>query len=210
MKQIKVILIMLIVSTFVFTGCAMKTKPSLIQASSRIQLTEMVIEMELLALDLTSCGRCMGSNDNIESAIEIVRPVLDVMGVQVSVNKFIIESVEQALQYKFASSPTVRINGRDIVFDTVESQCEACTDLSGCDERIDCRVWSYQGAEYTEAPVGLVVEAILREVFGSNMDTKDVVPAYDGVPENIQRFFRSESSASVTESCCSESTTCAQ
>ena len=207
MKKIKAILLMLIVSTFVFTGCTMKTKPSLEQASGSIQLTEMVLEMELFALDLTSCGRCVGSTDNIESAIEIVRPVLDVMGVQVTVTKIIVESEEQALQYKFVSSPTVRINGRDIVFDTVESYCEACTDLSGCDEGIDCRVWSYRGDEYSEAPVGLVVEAILREVFGGDRDTNYVAPTYDGVPENIQHFFRSKSSTCVTESCCSESNT---
>ena len=163
-----------------------------------------VIEMELLALDLTSCGRCVGSLDNIEKAIDSVRPVLDVSGVQMNVRKLIVESEEQARQYKFVSSPTVRINGRDIAFETVEIHCESCTDLSGCDEGIDCRVWRYRGEEYTEAPVGLVVEAILHEVFGGHSDSGGDTPAYHGVPENIQRFFRSNSSATVNQPCCSE------
>ena len=163
-----------------------------------------VIEMELLALDLTSCGRCVGSLGNIEKAIDIVRPVLDVLGIQLIVRKLVVESEEQARQYKFVTSPTVRINGRDIAFETVESHCESCTDLSGCDEGTDCRVWRYRGEEYTEAPVGLIVEAILREVFRGHSDSVGDTPAYRGVPENLQRFFRSRSSAPATRPCCSE------
>ena len=161
-----------------------------------------VIETELLAFDLTRCGRCVGSLDNIERAIDIVRPVLDVSGVTMNVRKLVVASEEQARQYKFVSSPTVRVNGRDIVFDTVESRCESCTDLSGCDEGIGCRVWRYRGEEYTEAPVGLVVEAILREVFGGHSDSEGDAPAYHGVPKNVQRFFRSKSSATATQPCC--------
>ena len=163
-----------------------------------------VIEMELLALDLTSCGRCVGSLGNIEKAIDIVRPALDVSGIQLIVRKLVVESEEQARQYKFVTSPTVRINGRDIAFETVESHCESCTDLSGCDEGTDCRVWRYRGEEYTEAPVGLIVEAILCEVFRGHSDSVGDAPAYHGVPENIQRFFGSKSSATVTQPCCSE------
>ena len=172
-----------------------------------------VIEMELLALDLTTCSRCVGTLDNIERAIDIVRPVLDVSGVQLSVRKRFVESEEQARQYKFVTSPTVRINGRDIAFETLESHCGSCTDLCGCDEGTDCRVWRYRGEEYTEAPVGLVVEEILREIFGGHSDSVGDIPAYRGVPENLRRFFRSKSSAPpATLPCCSaaEQATCCE
>jgi hypothetical protein len=170
-----------------------------------------VIEMELLAIDLTTCGRCTGTLDNIERAIDIVRPVLDVLGIQLSVTKRVVESEAQARQYKFVTSPTVRINGRDIAFETLESHCEACTDLSNCDEATDCRVWRYRGEEHAEAPVGLVVEGILREIFGGHSDAVGDTPAYRGVPENLRRFFRSKSSVPpATQACCppAEQKTC--
>jgi len=74
------------------------------------------IEIELLALDLTSCTRCVGTLENIERAIDTVRPVLEVTGAQVNVRRLVIESEEQARQYRFVTSPTVRINGKDIAF----------------------------------------------------------------------------------------------
>jgi hypothetical protein len=114
-----------------------------------------VIDIELLALDLTTCTRCVGTLEHIGKAIDIVRPVLEAMGVQVNTTSRVIESEEQARQHQFVASPTVRINGKDIVFEVLESGCESCTDLCSCSEGTSCRVWLYHGQEYTEAPVGL-------------------------------------------------------
>ncbi|MCP4373991.1 MAG: hypothetical protein GY797_38690 [Deltaproteobacteria bacterium] len=60
MKKIKVIFIMLIVFTLVFTGCTMKTKPSLKQISSRIQLI-----MELPTEYNTPDGAALDNEGNI-------------------------------------------------------------------------------------------------------------------------------------------------
>ncbi len=184
------------------------------QASKqRTNSTPLVIDIELLALDLTSCTRCVGTLDNIGRAIETIRPVLEVTGAQVNVRKLAIESEEQARQYQFVTSPTVRINGRDIAFETLESECESCTDLCGCDEGTSCRVWPYREEEYTEAPVGLVVESILREIFGSSSESVGDALAYRGVPENLRRFFRSKSAARpAAQSCCppAEQETCCE
>ena len=68
-------------------------------------LTPPVIDIELFALDLNSCTRCVGTLDRIEKAIDIVRPVLEVMEVQVNVRKIVIESEEQARQYQFEVVP---------------------------------------------------------------------------------------------------------
>lgn len=182
------------------------------QASRQRELSTLpVVDIELLALDLSRCTRCVGTLDHIEKAIDIIRPVLEVMGAQVNVRKNVIESEEQARQYQFAASPTVRINGKDLAFETLESECESCTDLCGCEEGTSCRVWHYRGEEYTEAPVGLVVESILREIFGSSRESIGETLVYSGVPENLRRFFRSRSDAGpAAESCCTpaEQETC--
>ena len=175
--------------------------------------TPPVIDIELLALDLNRCTRCVGTLDHIEKAIEIIRPVLEVMEAQVNVRKIVIESEEQARQYRFATSPTVRINGKDIAFETLESECESCTDLCGCDEGTSCRVWRYRGEEYTEAPVGLVIEPMLGEILDISGESMGETPVYRGVPENLRRFFRSKSEAQpVAASCCSpvEQETCCE
>jgi hypothetical protein len=66
-----------------------------------------VVDIELLALDLTTCTRCLGTLENIEKAINVVRPVLEATGAQVKVTRLVIESDEQARQYRFVASPTV-------------------------------------------------------------------------------------------------------
>ena len=161
-----------------------------------------VIDIELLAIDLNSCTRCVGTLEHIEEAIAMVRPVLEAMEVRVNVRKVVVESEEQALRFEFALSPTVRINGRDIAFETIESECDSCTDLCGCDEGTNCRVWTYRGREYTEAPVGLVVEAILNATFDGDRGPASEASGYAGVPENLKRFFNGKSRMQTVENAC--------
>jgi hypothetical protein len=175
--------------------------------------TPAALDIELLALDLNSCNRCVGTLQNVEKAINTIRPVLDVMEVGVNVKRTLIESEEQARQHQFATSPTVRVNGSDIAFETLESTCDACTELSGCDEGTSCRVWRYRGQEYTEAPVGLVVESVLREILDIHQGSIRETPEYCCVPENLRRFFRNKSGAGFSaESCCpqAEQETCCE
>ncbi len=161
-----------------------------------------VVDIELFAIDLNSCTRCVGTLEHIEEAIAMVRPILEVMEVRVNVRKVVVESEEQARRFEFALSPTVRINGRDIAFKTIESECDSCTDLCGCDEGTNCRVWSYRGREYTQAPVGLVVEAILTAIFGGDRRSAGEASGYDGVPENLKRFFNARSRKQTAENVC--------
>ena len=145
------------------------------------------VDIELLALDLASCTRCLGTLANIEAAIGTLRPVLDATGTAIRLRKTLIDSEEQARLHRFETSPTIRINGRDIAFETRESRCDSCTDLCGCEEGTDCRVWLYHGQEYTEAAVGLVMEAVLHGIVD---DTSPSAPvASESVPENLRRFF---------------------
>ncbi|MDP9439371.1 MAG: DUF2703 domain-containing protein [Actinomycetota bacterium] len=122
------------------------------------------VEVDYLYLDLTTCSRCRASDAGLDAAVEIVRPALDAVRATIEVRKTLVETEEQARALGFVSSPTIRVNGRDIAGEEpIESSCQECGELCGCDGGVDCRVWDYRGELHTEAPIGLIVEALLAE-----------------------------------------------
>jgi Domain of unknown function (DUF2703) len=157
--------------------------------------TRRKLRIDLLFLDLTTCTRCLGADRSLEAALERVGDVLRAAGVEPEVNKVWVESAEQARALRFVSSPTIRVDGEDVALELRESPCgaEACTD--GCGANTGCRVWVYRGAEYTEPPVEMIVDAILRRVYGGVASPRaDVVAAYE-LPENLARFFAGRTSS---------------
>jgi len=143
------------------------------------------IIIDFLYLDLSVCTRCQGTDESLDDALSEVSKVLEVTGVEVTVNKINVKSEELAMMHRFTSSPTIRVNGRDIQMEVKESLCESCGDL--CGDEVDCRVWVYQGKEYAVPPKAMIVEAILKEVYGGN-DNKQTEHKYS-MPENLKRFY---------------------
>ena len=145
------------------------------------------VVIDFLYLDLAVCTRCKGTGDSLDSALAQVAGVLQASGAEAVVNRIHVDSEEKALQYRFASSPTIRVNGRDIQLAGKESKCESCGDLCGDD--VDCRVWLYQGKEYTSPPPAMIVDAILREVYGQPAAAAAVSESFV-LPDNLRKFFR--------------------
>ena len=122
------------------------------------------LDIEFLYLDLSVCERCQGTESSLEAALAEVARVLELSGVDVTLQKTHVQTEEQARALGFVSSPTLRINGRDIQMargnpmNVNESPCECGGALCGQD--IDCRDWVYQGQEYDTPPVALIVNAI--------------------------------------------------
>ncbi len=148
------------------------------------QNTKKEIVIDFLYLDLTVCERCQGAESSLDGAIKDVSNVLKAAGYEVKVNKVNIKSEELAKEYKFLSSPTIRINGVDIALEVKESECKECGDL--CGNSVDCRVWEYDGIEHTEPPKEMIINAILRAVYSgqSIFRTTEYI-----VPENLRVFF---------------------
>ena len=118
-------------------------------------------------------------------AIADVRGVLSAAGMEVSVNKINVATKELAMKYRFESSPTIRVNGKDIDMDIKENHCDCCGDL--CGENVDCRVWTYQGLEYDIPPKALIVNALLSEVYGGGINQKQKKYV---LPKNLEQFYR--------------------
>jgi hypothetical protein len=165
------------------------------------------LTIELLALDLEICGRCTGTNANLDSAINTVASVLREADVAVEIRKTVVGSANQAEQLRFESSPTIRINGRDIALDLRESNCGDCGDICGCQGQVDCRVWVWKGKEFTEAPKALIVDALLR-AYGQAWGPPSKPRSFQ-LPENLRKFFKARSAkTSQTAKDCGDRTAC--
>lgn len=144
------------------------------------------IIIDFLYLDLSVCTRCQGTDTSLYESLAEVYKVLEATGVEVEVNKINVSTEELAIQHRFVSSPTIRVNGRDIQMEVKESLCESCGDL--CGNEVDCRVWVYQGKEYTVPPKAMIIEAILKEIYGGDGGSNIVMEEYV-VPENLKHFY---------------------
>ena len=146
------------------------------------------IGIDFMYLDLETCARCRGTGANLEAALAEVARVLDAAGVAIEVRKTLVASEDQARALGFVSSPTIRVEGRDIAIELRESRCAECGEACGCDGAIDCRVWVWQGQEYAAAPPAMIVDAILGEVYAGPARVAAPGTAAE-VSENLARYF---------------------
>lgn len=175
---------------------------------SKIPHPKKRLDIELLALDLNTCSRCTGTAANLRAALASAADWLRELEVEVTFQQTVIESADQAEQLRFASSPTVRINGRDIATESRESSCGDCGELCGCGERTNCRVWVWQGVEHLAAPKALLLDALLKE-YGQLSAATTASGLSFRLPENLRAFFAGrEKFATNLASCCDQETCC--
>jgi len=156
------------------------------------------LHIDFLYLDLDTCARCKGTDARLEAALAEASGALREAGVEISVIKTRVTSEAQARALGFVSSPTLRVNGADVALELRESRCESCEAVAG-GAPVDCRVWIYQGREYTEAPAPMIVEAILRHAGGAA--ASQFVPPLAEAPENLKRYFAAQETG--PRNCCS-------
>ncbi|WP_106450045.1 DUF2703 domain-containing protein [Trichococcus alkaliphilus] len=156
------------------------------QACCQPEQMKKQIVIDFLYLDLSTCSRCQGTETSLEQAIGDVAAVLRAAGYEIQLRKINITSEELAIQHRFLSSPTIRINGNDINLSLKESRCQECGDL--CGEETDCRIWTHNGKEFAEPPKELIIDAILKAIYGEKQSNASLSEEYR-LPENIRKFF---------------------
>jgi hypothetical protein len=178
-----------------------------IVADAPVKAAARPIAIDFMYIDLEVCERCRGTDANLDAALAQVSAVLEAAGREPAVRRTLVESEGQARALGFVSSPTLRVNGRDVALELRQSRCESCESCS-CNGTVECRVWVWQGQEYTEAPQAMIVDAILQEVYGE-LAPQAVAAAQVEVPENLQRFFAGKaqvlSAQGAPAACCSAS-----
>jgi len=125
----------------------------------------------------------MATDDTLKEALNIMSPVLQALNYSVAVNSVNIATEKLAVQYRFISSPTIRVNGVDICNELQESDCADCGDLAGCS--VDCRVFVFEGKGYEQPPAAMIIDGILRVLYGNlKADDKPYT-----LPDNLIKFF---------------------
>lgn len=157
------------------------------------------LDIDLMYIDLSVCDRCQGTEQNLDEAIASVEPLLKSAGYSVNLSKILVESEEQARELQFVTSPTIRINGRDIQLEATESHCSSCSSLVE-DEPIDCRSWEYKGESFDAPPTAMIIEAIVMHVFDAAPSEDKKKPERYQVPENLKRFFAAREAGAVNSS----------
>ena len=157
-----------------------------------IQSKRKLLDIEFMYLDLSMCTRCQGTETSLEEAISEVAQILEAPGVEVAVSKIHVQSKEQAAALGFAVSPTIRVNSRDIQMDWRESPCDSCGEFCGCVGEVSCREWEYQGQWYTIPPKGLIIDAILRKIYGGDEKVSEIRSQKSDVSANLKRFFEAK------------------
>ena len=160
------------------------------------------VKIEYLYLDLDTCDRCVGTDAVLEDVIVELTPALELAGYSVSYSKIKIDNEELAVQHRFVSSPTIRVNGRDICDEVKESDCGCCGEISGT--QVDCRVFEYEGNLYEVPPKAMLAEAILRNAFSDAESCNCGCGCYE-VPDNLRNFFEGKAKK---ETCCCGSSCC--
>jgi hypothetical protein len=170
------------------------------------------VEIEFLFLDLDVCTRCKETDANLQTALRILQEVLQASGTDISMRKVLVDSEETARRFMFLSSPTIRVNGHDIALNFRETPCDSCAGACACDDGVDCRVWDYEGQEYTEAPVPVIVNALLSGIYDPQSADRPAPSRPFELSENLKHFFEVKAAKKAAESCCAveKNTSCCE
>ncbi|MBN2851804.1 MAG: DUF2703 domain-containing protein [Clostridia bacterium] len=161
---------------------------------------EKMIVIDYLYLDLETCERCIGTDQVLDEVMMTLTPAISMVGYKVVYNKTEMKTAAIAEQYKFLSSPTIRVNGRDICQSVSENNCGCCSEISQTD--VDCRVFEYDEKTYEIPPKEMLAKDILNMIFGS-ADVFCSCQEYV-LPENLKEFFdgKNRSDCSCKGDCC--------
>jgi glutaredoxin len=167
-----------------------------------------LVVVDLLYLDLSVCTRCKGTESSLEDSLNEVLELLKNIGKEVQLNKIHIESEEDAIEHHFISSPTIRVNGKDIQMKVKESHCSTCSSLTS-GASVDCRIWLYKGKEYTVSPKEMIINAILKEIY----NPQEVIEQGNyRIPDNLIEYFDKKdklcANVSKNNNSCCESNCC--
>ena len=160
--------------------------------SNGSESTNKKVVVNYLYLDLQTCDRCIGTDSILDEVMLTLNPALEIAGYEVEYKKIQMDTAELAQQYRFLSSPTISVNGRDIFQAISENNCGCCSEISGTN--VDCRVFESNGETFEVPTKEMLADSIFKAIFrqptlgGSCEDYE--------LPENLRTFYEGKLSKS--------------
>jgi len=176
-------------------------KQSISSGIRNAQALPKVLNVDLLVIDLNVCKRCVPTGDQLRSAVNLLAPVAEALEIDLRYHEIVVQTPAEAKAHALLTSPTIRLNGRDIAHDIRESECESCGDLTENNTSVDCREWHYRGMVYFAAPIPMLVEAIMGAILNIDELPPVVSAPLEELPENLQRYFDNKKQTGGS-SCC--------
>jgi len=160
-----------------------------------------ILTIELLVIDLETCLRCVPTGEQLRTAVTLLTPVAKALDIEIRYKEIVAQTPAEAMEYALISSPTIRLNGRDIAQDIRESVCESCGDLTNNNTSVECREWRYRGKTYSAAPLPMLVEAIMNALLHFDELAALQAKPLKKLPDNLERYFADKKS-NKKNSCC--------
>ncbi len=173
------------------------------QGAQEVREERKVLNVDLVVIDLSSCKRCVPTGDQLKEAVKLLTPAAEALGIELRHREIVVQTPDEARKFGLLTSPTIRLNGRDIAQDIRESRCESCGDLTENNTDVDCREWHYRGKVYSAAPIAMLVESIMQAMLKiDEIPPLATAPILD-LPENLKRYFANKKGGSTSKGCCS-------
>jgi hypothetical protein len=99
-------------------------KESLSSETQKEQISRRVLNVDLLVIDLNVCKRCVPTGDQLRVAVNLLTPVAEALEIHLRYHEIVVQTAADAKEQALLTSPTIRLNGRDIAHDIRESECE--------------------------------------------------------------------------------------
>ena len=146
------------------------------------------VRIELLYLDAETCDPCRATVASAERAAQELREALADRGIEVELDLTHVTDPVQARALGFVSSPTVRVDAREIALGVQEAHCGTCSANAG--EPVACRTVSYEGERLDHTPTAMIVEAVLAHLRGGELPLPPAVDEDADAPTSVERYLR--------------------
>lgn len=143
--------------------------------------------VELFYLDDTVCTRCESTKQRLEAALADLSVVLAEMNMVLRYQPVHVDSLAKAEKHHLVASPTIRIDGVDLMGQVAESNCPECGELCGAD--MTCRDWVEDGQTASTPTKAQLMRQILKSLFS---DVKSISAPDYVMPESIRKFFSNQ------------------
>ena len=143
-----------------------------------------IVVIEYLYLDLNTSERCARTEKVLASVVDELRHAFKIAGYSLEYHKVSIETAEMAAAYRFYSSPTIRVNGRDICNSVKENNYGCCGDMAKTEE------YFYNGKIYETPLAKKIAEAIIQWALIPKLPSFSLDEYI--LPDDLKQFFDSK------------------